>query len=71
MNTTLQSEVTGTVWKIEVQEGDTVQPDQSLLVLESMKMEIPVCAPAAGVVRQLLVKEGEAVAEGQPVVVLG
>ncbi|MFP5476184.1 MAG: biotin/lipoyl-containing protein, partial [Gammaproteobacteria bacterium] len=31
MNTTLQSEVTGTVWKIEVQEGDTVQPDQSLL----------------------------------------
>ncbi|MFP5474367.1 MAG: biotin/lipoyl-containing protein [Gammaproteobacteria bacterium] len=34
-------------------------------------MEIPVCAPAAGVVRQLLVKEGEAVAEGQPVVVLG
>lgn len=71
MNTTLQSEVTGTVWKIEVQEGDTVQPDQSLMVLESMKMEIPVCAPTAGVVRQLLVKEGEPVAEGQPVLVLG
>lgn len=69
--TTLQSEVTGTVWKIEVQEGDTVAADQTLLILESMKMEIPVTAPAAGTVLRLLVREGESVAEGQDVVVLG
>ena len=66
----LQSEVTGTVWKIEVQEGDVVSADQSLLIMESMKMEIPVVAPRAGTVRRLLVAEGEAVAEGQDVVVL-
>ncbi len=68
---TLQSEVTGTVWKIEVREGDAVVADQALVILESMKMEIPVSAPAAGTVLQLLVTEGEPVAEGQDVVVLG
>lgn len=67
----LQSDVTGTVWKIEVREGDSVTEDQTLLILESMKMEIPVSAPHAGTVLQLLVKEGEAVAEGQGVVVIG
>jgi acetyl-CoA carboxylase biotin carboxyl carrier protein len=67
----LQSDVTGTVWKIEVREGDAVAEDQTLLILESMKMEIPVSAPHAGHVLQLLVKEGEAVTEGQDVVVIG
>lgn len=69
--TRLQSDVSGTVWKIEVGEGDTVGEDQTLLILESMKMEIPVSAPHAGTVLQLLVKQGEAVAEGQDVVVIG
>ena len=69
--TPLQSEVTGTVWKIEVSVGDSVTEDQTLLILESMKMEIPVSAPHAGTVLQLLVSEGEAVAEGQDVVVIG
>lgn len=69
--TRLPSDVTGTVWKIEVREGDTVAEDQTLLILESMKMEIPVSAPHAGTVLQLLVTEGEAVAEGQDVVVIG
>ncbi len=69
--TRLQSDVTGTVWKIEVREGDAVTEDQTLVILESMKMEIPVCASHAGTVLQLLVKEGEAVAEGQDVVVIG
>jgi acetyl-CoA carboxylase biotin carboxyl carrier protein len=68
---TLQSEVTGTVWKIEVREGDAVVADQALVILESMKMEIPVSAPHAGTVLQLLVREGESVAEGQLVVVIG
>ncbi|WP_374666880.1 acetyl-CoA carboxylase biotin carboxyl carrier protein subunit [Ramlibacter sp.] len=66
----LQSEVTGTVWKIEVKAGDAVEADQTLVVMESMKMEIPVVAPRAGTVRRVLVAEGEAVAEGQDVVVL-
>ena len=66
----LPSEVTGTVWKIEVREGDAVTEEQTLLVLESMKMEIPVTAPRAGTVLQLLVNEGDSVAEGQDVVVI-
>jgi acetyl-CoA carboxylase biotin carboxyl carrier protein len=68
---TLQSEVTGTVWKVEVREGDQVVEDQTLVVLESMKMEIPVSAPFAGTVLRVLVSEGEGVAEGQDVVVIG
>lgn len=71
MSQTLQSEVTGTVWTVEVVEGQEVSAEQTLLVMESMKMEIPVAAPRAGRVLQLLVGEGEAVAEGQGVVVLG
>ncbi len=71
MSQTLQSEVTGTVWKVEVVEGQEVSAEQTLMVMESMKMEIPVAAPRAGRVLQLLVGEGEAVAEGQGVVVLG
>lgn len=66
----VRSEVTGTVWSIEVKEGDTVSEDQTLLVLESMKMEIPVGAPRAGTVLRVLVGPGEAVSEGQDVVVL-
>lgn len=69
--TLLPSEVTGVVWKLEVKEGDTVAEGQTLVILESMKMEIPVSAPHAGTVLQLLVSEGEAVAEGQDVVLIG
>ncbi len=67
---TVQSDVTGTVWKIEVSVGDAVQAEQSLVILESMKMEIPASAPQAGTVLQVLVAEGEAVAEGQDLVVI-
>lgn len=66
----LSSEVTGTVWKVEVRAGDPVTIDQTLVILESMKMEIPLTAPRAGVVLELLVAEGEGVSEGQTVVVL-
>lgn len=69
--TRLPSDITGSVWKIEIREGDYVTEDQTLLVLESMKMEIPVTAPHAGTVLQVLVKEGETVTEGQDVVVIG
>ena len=67
---TIPSDVTGTVWKIEVKVGDAVTEDQTLVILESMKMEIPVSAPRAGTVARLLVAPGEAVREGQDIVVL-
>lgn len=56
--------ITGTVWKIEVKVGDTVSSEQTLVILESMKMEMPVEAPEAGRVSRILVAEGEAVEEG-------
>jgi len=67
----VRSEVTGTVWKLEVQPGQQVAAGDPLLIVESMKMEIPVESPAAGVVREVRVVEGDAVAEGQVVLVLG
>ncbi|MCL4182022.1 MAG: acetyl-CoA carboxylase biotin carboxyl carrier protein subunit [Burkholderiaceae bacterium] len=66
----VKSEVAGTVWKLEVAAGAAVVEGQSLVIVESMKMEIPVVAPRAGAVVRLLVVEGDAVAEGQDVVVL-
>ena len=66
----LRSEVAGTVWKIAKGVGARVERDEAVLVLESMKMEIPVEAPAAGTVKELLVQEGDAVREAQPVAVL-
>ena len=68
---TLHSEVTGTVWKIEAPVGTAVAEGATIVIVESMKMEIPVCALQAGVVRELHVAEGDAVAEGQPVAVVG
>ena len=59
------AELTGNLWKVVVSEGQQVQPDDTLMVLESMKMEIPVTAPAAGRVTRIHVKEGQAVQEGQ------
>ncbi len=61
------AEVAGKVWKIEAQPGARVAADDVILILESMKMEIPVVAPAAGTLSQLRVKEGDAVKEGEPV----
>jgi acetyl-CoA carboxylase biotin carboxyl carrier protein len=67
---TIQSEITGTVWKIVTNVGDPVAPDQELVIMESMKMEIPALAPEAGTVREILVKEGDAVKEGQDLVIV-
>lgn len=67
---TVLADVSGTVWKIVVAVGDKVDADQDLVILESMKMEIPVLAPGAGMVREMRVAEGEAVSEGQALVVL-
>jgi biotin carboxyl carrier protein len=67
---TVSADVTGTVWKIVVDVGDKVSQDQDLVILESMKMEIPACAPTAGVVLRILVEQGEAVKEGCGLVVI-
>lgn len=66
----IESDVTGTVWKIEVKEGDKVAEGDTLIILESMKMEIPVIATDGGTVAEIQVEEAEPVAEGQVVVVL-
>lgn len=57
------AEVSGTVFRIEVAIGQAVREGDTLLIVESMKMEIPVSAPAAGTVRAVRVAEGEAVQE--------
>ncbi len=66
----IKSEITGSVWKILKGPGDAVGEEDSLMILESMKMEIPVLAEAKGKVVEIRVKEGDAVAEGQALAVL-
>ena len=66
----VESEVTGNVWKVEVEAGAHVEEGDVLLILESMKMEIPVEAPAAGTVAEVLVAVEDSVAEDQVVAVL-
>jgi acetyl-CoA carboxylase biotin carboxyl carrier protein len=68
--TEVRAELVGTVWKVLVRSGDSVDIDQELLILESMKMEIPVVAPRAGTVQDVKVKETDVVAENQVLVVL-
>ena len=66
----IESDVTGTVWKVEVEEGASVIEGQTLIILESMKMEIPVLASDDGKVAEIMVDVEEPVSEGQVVVVL-
>ena len=66
----VNAHITGTVWKIEVKPGEPVSEGQVCVILESMKMEMPVEAPAAGTVETIHVKEGQAVSEGDPLVTL-
>lgn len=60
----VKTEITGSVWKIEKAVGDKVEEDEPILILESMKMEIPVAAPEDGVVKEVLVAEEDTVTEG-------
>ena len=62
--------ITGTVWKIEVAVGDQVDEGDTVVILESMKMEMPVEAEDEGVVKEILCEEGQAVNEGDSLVVL-
>ena len=67
----VRSEIAGSVWKLEVTVGDAVAADDPLLILESMKMEIPLESPIAGRVAELLVAPQDLVEEGQVLVVIG
>ena len=63
----VRSEITGSVWKVEVAVGQSVSEGDTLVIVESMKMEIPISAPASGVVTDIFVAEGEPVADDQVV----
>ena len=66
----IEAHITGTVWKVEVGVGDTVEEGDTVVILESMKMEMPVEAEDAGAVKEILCEEGQAVNEGDTLVVL-
>lgn len=66
----IEAHITGTVWKIEVKPGDKVAEGDTVVILESMKMEMPVEAEDDGVVKEIRCEEGQAVAEGDTLVVL-
>jgi acetyl-CoA carboxylase biotin carboxyl carrier protein len=68
--TEIEAHITGTVWKVEVAVGDTVEEGDTVVILESMKMEMPVEAEDEGTVKEVLCEEGQAVNEGDPLVVL-
>jgi len=68
--TEVEAQITGNVWKIEKQAGDSVATDEVILILESMKMEIPVEAPCTGRIAEIRVNEGDSVEEGDVLVVL-
>jgi biotin carboxyl carrier protein len=65
-----RSEVSGFVWKVEVASGQRVAKGDTLVLIESMKMEIPIIAEAQGVVLAITVEEGAAVNEGSTVAIL-
>jgi acetyl-CoA carboxylase biotin carboxyl carrier protein len=66
----VEAHITGTVWRIEVAVGDQVEEGDTVAILESMKMEMPVEAEDEGTVKEILVQEGQSVSEGDPLVVL-
>jgi acetyl-CoA carboxylase biotin carboxyl carrier protein len=66
----VKSELNALVWKIEAGTGTAVSEGDTLIILEAMKMEIPVAAPRSGTVQEILVNEGQQVAEGQPLAIL-
>lgn len=68
--TEVRSEVTGSVWKIEAPVGTQVAADEPILIIESMKMEIPVCSEIGGTVIEIFVAEGESVEDDEIVAIV-
>lgn len=71
MASRIESPVVGTVWKIEAAVGASVESGDVVMILESMKMEIPIEAEAAGTLTSIEVNEGDSVAEGDVLAVVG
>jgi len=67
---TVLAELVANVLKVTAKAGDTVGPDDTLVILESMKMEIPVLAEVAGTIVEVKVTEGEVVRDGDPIAVI-
>lgn len=63
----LKTEITGNVWKVVVKVGDRVAEGDPVMILESMKMEIPISAPEPGMIKEILAEEGTTVTEGMVV----
>jgi acetyl-CoA carboxylase biotin carboxyl carrier protein len=70
MATLVEAQIAGNVWKIEAEIGAEVDLEDTLLIIESMKMEIPVETPCAGRVAEIRVREGESIEEGAVLVVI-
>ncbi len=70
MSIEVEAQITGNIWKIECAVGDEVEEEDVLLIIESMKMEIPAEAPDKGRIIEIRVAEGQAVEEGDVLVVL-
>jgi acetyl-CoA carboxylase biotin carboxyl carrier protein len=66
----IEAHITGNVWKVEVAVGDRVAEGDTVVILESMKMEIPVEAEDEGTVREIRCEKGQSVGEGDVLVVL-
>ena len=66
----VKSEIPGSVVRIDASVGDALEEDDAVITVESMKMEIPISAPIAGRVTEILVREGDAIAAGQVVAAL-
>ena len=67
----VRAEMVANVWKVVVNQGDSVEDGDTLVILESMKMEIPVLAESSGTVQELRVNEGDVVQEGDVIAVIG
>ena len=70
MPTQVEAQITGNVWKIETAVGDAIEEGGVILILESMKMEIPVEAPCGGRVAEIRVAEGDSIEEGAVLAVI-
>ena len=69
-NETVYSDIAASVWKIETNVGEQVSEEDTLMILESMKMEIPVESPVSGTILEICVSENEVVQEGQPLAIV-
>ncbi|GEN45041.1 acetyl-CoA carboxylase biotin carboxyl carrier protein subunit [Alkalibacillus haloalkaliphilus] len=68
--TEVKANMAGNVWKVLVSEGDTIDSSQDVVILESMKMEIPIAAEVSGTVKELKVKEEDFVNEGDVIAII-